>query len=143
LLSEANIDQTPLRRARLPRGKLPELLAKSLLYEEVETHWKQVCLILNESHYDPSFLYFISHLSQPEAAINRSLCSDHTNVTSNQKRRSARLQVLSHRSKTQALKIEEKVLVIKKWLMVGAVGSLLHNHDISLCTVFTLITNGQ
>jgi hypothetical protein len=28
-----------------PRGHLTELLAKALLYIEVETHWKQVCLM--------------------------------------------------------------------------------------------------
>lgn len=41
--NECALDKTPLGKMNFQRGELTELLAKAVLYKEVETHWKQVC----------------------------------------------------------------------------------------------------
>ncbi|KAF7292864.1 hypothetical protein MIND_01185400 [Mycena indigotica] len=47
LCMEAKLDESPNFSKHIPRGELIDLLSKSLLYREVESHWKADNLALN------------------------------------------------------------------------------------------------
>jgi hypothetical protein len=63
LRKEGNLDQSPYFTKHIPRGELIELLTKSLLYIEVESHWKDSLLAKNCK---AGFSLLDSHTCSPE-----------------------------------------------------------------------------